>query len=149
MALVLQAVVPFLTPGASAGTLTNTLVRFDRLAQAQATTGTVCATPATVGAETQVAVTFPTGFTVSGTVGNWTTNTTSTGYGWPTGGTAWLSPGTSGNINSAAATSVVGQTVTWGSSDLTVGTLYCFNWTNNYRPNIYRLRRQLYRYSSH
>jgi hypothetical protein len=129
VALALQAFAPFLTPSASAGTLTNTLVRFDRLSQAVATTGTVCAKPATVGAESTVAVTFPTGFTVSTTAANWTTNTTSAGYGWPTGAVAWLSPGTSGNVNSAAATSAVGQVVTWGSSDLTVGTLYCFNWT--------------------
>ncbi|MET0779694.1 MAG: hypothetical protein ABWY71_02570, partial [Candidatus Saccharimonadales bacterium] len=46
---------------ASAGTLSTAFVRFDRLKISQATTGTVCAKPATVGAETQVQVTFPTG----------------------------------------------------------------------------------------
>jgi len=129
MTLALQAFVPFLLPSASAGTLTNTLVRFDRLSQGVATTGTVCAMPTTVGTESTVAVTFPTGFTVSTTAANWGTNTTSSGYGWPSGAVAWLTTGTSGNVGSAAATSAVGQTVTWGSSDLTVGTLYCFNWT--------------------
>jgi len=129
LALLLQATLPLLIPSASAGTMTNTLVRFDRLAQAAATTGTVCAKPASTATEAQVAVTFPTGFTVNGTVGNWTTNTTSTGYAWPATGTAWLTPGGAGSIGSASATSVVGQTVTWTSSDLTVGTLYCFNWT--------------------
>jgi hypothetical protein len=129
LAITLQTVVPLLVPSASAGTLTNTLVRFDRLSQAVATTGTVCAKPVTVGVESSVAVTFPTGFTVSTTVGNWTTNTTSSGYGWPTGGTAWLTPGGAGSIGSASASTAVGQVVTWTSSDLTVGTLYCFNWT--------------------
>jgi len=129
LALLIQAAVPLVIPSASAGTMTNTLVRFDRLAQTSATTGTVCAKPATVGTEGKVAVTFPTGFTVSTTAGNWSTNTTSTGYAWPTGGTAWLTPGGAGSIGDAAASTAVGQTVTWLSSDLTVGTLYCFNWT--------------------
>jgi hypothetical protein len=41
---------------------------------------------------------------------------------WPTGGTAW--PGIS------TATAASGQVVTFPSTDLTPGTLYCFNWTN-------------------
>jgi len=129
LALVLQAVVPFLMPAVSAGTLTNTLVRFDRMAQSQPTTGTVCAKPATTATEAYVQVTFPTGFTVSTTTSNWATSTATT-TGWPTGAAAWLTPGGAGSIGSGSANSAVGQTVTWISSDLTVGTLYCFNWTN-------------------
>jgi hypothetical protein len=86
----------------------------------QATTGTVCAKPATASVEASAQVTFPTGYTVSGTVGDWTTNTTN--LAWPGGGTAWLGIGT--------ATASAGQVVTFPSTDLVVGTLYCFNWTN-------------------
>ena len=70
MVLVAPSVLPFLLPRASAGTLTYTLVRFDRMKTSQATTGTVCAKPATTATETSVKVTFPTSYTVSSTVGN-------------------------------------------------------------------------------
>lgn len=98
----------------------RTLVRFDRMKTSEPTTGTVCANPATVATENDVQVTFPTGYTVSTTVGDWTVNTTN--LAWPTGGTAWPGIGT--------ATTAAGQVVTFPSTDLTVGTLYCFNWTN-------------------
>jgi hypothetical protein len=104
----------------SAAELARTFVRFDRMRTSTATTGTVCAQPTTVATEASVQVVFPAGYTVSTTVGNWTVNTTN--LAWPTGGTAW--PG----INTATA--AVAQTVTFPSTDLTVGTLYCFNWTN-------------------
>ena len=124
-ALLLQAIVPFLIPSASAGTLTNTLVRFDRLAQSQATTGMVCAKEASTGTDAVASVTFPTGFTVSSTVANWSVSTTN--IAWPTGASAWPSiaaPTGTGNYT------ISGQTVNFQSGDLTVGTLYCFNWTN-------------------
>jgi hypothetical protein len=105
---------------ASAASLTNTFVRFDRMKTSTATTGTVCAKATTVATEASVQVSFPTGYTVSTTVGNWVVNTTN--LAWPTGGTAWPGIGT--------ATAAVGQLVTFPSTDLTVGTLYCFNWTN-------------------
>lgn len=104
----------------SAATLTQTFVRFDRMKISTATTGTVCANAATVGTEASVLVSFPTGYTVSTTTGNWTVNTTN--LAWPSGAAAW--PG----IGTASAAS--GQDVTFPSGDLTVGTLYCFNWTN-------------------
>lgn len=104
----------------SAAELTRTFVRFDRMRTSTATTGTVCAQPTTVATEASVQVTFPTGYTVSGVVGNWTVNTTN--LAWPTGGTAWPGIGT--------ASAVAGQVVTFPSTDLTVGTLYCFNWAN-------------------
>ncbi len=105
---------------AHAASLTIVSVRFDRMQVSTATTGTVCAEPATAGTEASVVVTFPTGYTL-GTASNFTVNTTN--LAWPTGGTAWL------GINTA--TNVTGQAVTFPSSDLTVGTLYCFNWTNS------------------
>lgn len=106
---------------AKAASLTQTFVRFDRMKISTATTGTVCAMPATVATEASVQVTFPTGYTVSTTTGNWTVNTTN--LSWPTGASAWPGIGT--------ATTAAGQVVTFPSSDLTVGTLYCFNWTNS------------------
>lgn len=105
---------------ASAASLTQTFVRFDRMKTSTATTGTVCAKPATVATEARVQVTFPTGYTVSTTVGNWTVNTTN--LAWPATATAWPGIGT--------ATAAAGQVVTFPSTDLTVGTLYCFNWTS-------------------
>lgn len=105
---------------ASAAALNNVMVRFDRMQTSTATTGTVCANPDTVGTEVDVLVTFPTGYAL-GAAGTFTVNTTNTS--WPTGATAW--PG----INTA--TNVTGQAVTFPSTDLTVDTLYCFNWTNS------------------
>lgn len=109
-----------LTSGANAAGLTQAMVRFDRVKISTATTGTVCAKPATVATEASVQVVFPTGYTL-GTAANFTVSTTN--LAWPTGGTAWPGIGT--------ATNVTSQTVTFPSTDLTVGTLYCFNWTNS------------------
>ena len=106
---------------AKAADLSRAFVRFDRMKVSTATTGTVCANPSTVGTEADVQVTFPSSYTVSGTAGNWTVSTTN--LAWPTGGTAWPGIGT--------ASGVSGQVVTFPSTDLVVGTLYCFNWTNS------------------
>jgi hypothetical protein len=120
--LVAALIVPVLLfQRAHAAALTQVLVRFDRMAQSSFTSGMVCAKPATAGTETTVKVTFPTGFTVSSTTGNWTVSTAVTSN-WPSGATAWL------GINTATTAS--GQDVTFPSTDLVVGTLYCFNWTN-------------------
>lgn len=105
---------------ASAAALTQVLVRFDRMKISTATTGTVCAKPATAATENDVQVVFPTGYTVSTTVGDWTVNTSN--LAWPSGASAWPGIGT--------ATAAAGQTVTFPSTDLVVGTLYCFNWTS-------------------
>jgi hypothetical protein len=107
------------TSQVSAGTLSSAFVRFDRLKVSQTTTGTVCAKPATATVEATVQVTFPASYTV-GVAGTFTVNTTN--LSWPTGANAWL------GINTA--TNVTGQVVTFPSTDLVVGTLYCFNWTN-------------------
>lgn len=105
---------------AGAAPLSQVEVRFDRMKISTATTGTVCAKAATTATEADVQVTFPTGYTL-GTAANFTVNTTN--LAWPATATAW--PG----INTA--TNVAGQVVTFPSGDLTVGTLYCFNWTNS------------------
>jgi hypothetical protein len=128
-----QAIVPLLLPRASAGTLTYSLVRFDRMKASTATTGTVCAKPASTATETSVKVTFPTSYTVNGTVGNWAVSTAAT-TGWPkdplndsTAATAW--PGISAPTG-AGEFVISGQAVNFVSGDLAVGTWYCFNWTN-------------------
>lgn len=119
--LVVAAVVPMmLNHHAGAADLTQVLVRFDRMKVSTATTGTVCAKPATAATEATVKVTFPTGYTL-GTAGDFTVNTTNTA--WPATATAWLGIGT--------ASGVSGQDVTFPSSDLVVGTLYCFNWDSS------------------
>ncbi|MEK7152595.1 MAG: hypothetical protein AAB834_01500 [Patescibacteria group bacterium] len=104
----------------SAADLTQSMVRFDRIMISAPTTGTVCAKPATVATEASVQVTFPTGYTL-GVAGTFTVDTTN--LAWPTGGTVW--PGI------ATANDVSGQVVTFASGELTVGTLYCFNWINS------------------
>ncbi|MCI0562388.1 MAG: hypothetical protein MN733_28210, partial [Nitrososphaera sp.] len=123
--LVLLSVVlaPFLfIEETNAAAFTQVYVRFDRLKASTATTGLVCADPVTAGTEADVQVTFPTGFTVSETLGDWTVSTSNL----PSGATAW--PG----IGTATAASNTTKIVTFPSTDLTeTGTvLYCFNWTN-------------------
>lgn len=104
---------------ANAAALTQVEVRFDRMKVSEPSTGTVCAKPTTVGTEAGVMVSFPTSYTL-GAAGTFTVNTTN--LAWPTGGTAWTGIGT--------ASAVAGQDVTFPSGELTVGTLYCFNWIN-------------------
>ncbi len=107
------------TTRAEAGALSNTFIRFDRLQVSQQTTGTVCAKPATAATEASVQVVFPTGYTLGAAA---TFTVSSTNLTWPSGGTTWPGIGTASNVTS--------QTVTFPSGELTVGTLYCFNWTN-------------------
>ena len=124
LTLLIPALSIVLTQTASAASLTSGMVRFDRMNASQATTGTVCATPnATVQTEAAVAVTFPTGYTL-GAYTTWSVGTTTTG--WPSGAAAW--PGITAP---SAANQLSGQTVQFTSTDLTVSTLYCFNWTNS------------------
>lgn len=119
--LVFSLVVPaFVSTRANAAALSRTEVRFDRMKISTATTGTVCANPTTTATEASVQVSFPAGYSVSSTAGDHTVSTTNTA--WPSGATAWPSI--------ATATAVAGQVVTFPSGDLTVGTLYCFNWTS-------------------
>ncbi|HSX48428.1 MAG TPA: hypothetical protein VLF41_02920, partial [Candidatus Nanoarchaeia archaeon] len=115
--LLLQFFAPFFAEIAHAGTLAEVMVRSDRIAASTATTGRVCANPATAATEADVEVVFPAGWTL-GAFGTFTVNTTNLDPGQ----TAWIGIGT--------ATNVTGQTVTFPSGNLTVGTLYCFNWNN-------------------
>lgn len=112
---------------AQAAALSQVEVRFDRMKISTASTGTVCAKPTTTATEASVIVSFPTGYTVSTTTGNWATSTTN--LSWPSGASAWPTIG-------ATASTASGQDVTWTSGDLTVGTLYCFNWTNSAAVSI-------------
>lgn len=104
----------------------RSMVRFDRMKTSTATTGMVCFTPATTSSDVKTwTVTFPAGFTVSGTAANWQTANISTSN-LPAGATAWP------NATSATA-SVSTQTVTWTNSaaqTMNSGTQYCYNWTS-------------------
>lgn len=73
--LVLTSVWSFFPQGAHAGTvLLRTIVRLDNMNESTGTTGSVCIQPANTATITQISVTFPTGFVVSSTSGNWTTS---------------------------------------------------------------------------
>jgi len=120
----LSALTPLaLSQVSHAASLSQVLVRFDRMQVSTATTGTVCAKPASTATEAKVVVAFPTGYTL-GAFGTFTVGTTN--VAWPSGGTAW--PGITAPTG---AGDISGQAVTFASGDLTVGTLYCFNWTNS------------------
>ncbi len=101
----------------SATGLQQTYVRLDRLATGVTTGGMVCAKSATTAIETDVKVTFPTGFVTVDTPANWTVTTTNL----PADATPWIGIGT--------ASSASGQDVTFPSGDMVVGTLYCFNFS--------------------
>jgi hypothetical protein len=116
LSLLLVAAPFFATPRARAN-FQQAFLRLDRLAASIATGGTVCARPNTVGTEASVRVTFPAGFAVNTAAGNWTVTTTNL----PFGASTWPGIGTGNNVT--------GQVVTFPSTDLTVGTLYCFNFT--------------------
>lgn len=108
---------PLLPGGKAQAIFTEAYLRLDRMKASTTTGGTVCAKPAVTGTEADVQVVFPTGFTVNVTAANWTVTTTNL----PSGASAWVGIGT--------ATAVSGQTVTFASGELVVGTLYCFNFS--------------------
>lgn len=97
-------------------------VRLDSLKTSAAISGTVCAKPssASSGTENKVIIEFPSDFTISSTLSNWSTSTTNL----PSGATAWPSIGTS-------ATGVSGNQVTFSSGDLSQDVLYCFNFAGS------------------
>lgn len=113
--LLFSSVTVLLASRPSDAIFTKAFVRVDRMKASTVTSVRVCAQPATVGTEVDVQVAFPSDFTLSSTAADYTVNTSNL----DTGQTAW--PG----INTATAVS--GQTVTFPSTDLTVGTFYCFN----------------------
>lgn len=106
---------------AQAAPFGKAIVRYDRLKAVTATGGRVCAQPSTVNTEASVEVRFPTtaatDYVVNATAANWTVTTTNLDAGQ----TAWPGVGT--------ASSVTGKVVTFPSADLTVGVLYCFNFS--------------------
>lgn len=110
------------TQHAHAASLSKVMVRFDRLKIGTATTGTVCAQPNSTATEAKVKVTFPTGYTL-GLAATFTVDTTTNTASWPATAIAWPGIGTASSVSS--------QDVTFPSSDLTAGTLYCFNWINS------------------
>jgi hypothetical protein len=113
----------------AAATMSQVFVRFDRMKVSTPTTGTICAMPATTSVDVKTwTVTFPTGYTLSATVGNWqTANISTTNLAWPGTPSAWP--------NAASATATVsGQTVTWTNASvqtMNAATLYCYNWTSS------------------
>jgi hypothetical protein len=118
--LIAQAL-PMFVRHSSAGTLSQVFVRFDRMAQNTFTSGTVCAkTNGTTQTEAAVGVTFPSSYTVSTTLSDWAVSTGTT-TGWPSGASTWPS------IAQPTSGQIVGQTVVFGSGDLAINTLYCFN----------------------
>lgn len=117
--------------------MNQTLVRLDRLALSANTGGRVCAKPTTTATEASVAVTFPTNaatdYALSATLASWAATGVAdanlSAIAWP-------------GLSATSATSVVGKTVTWTSSDLTVGQMYCFQFAggltnaNNNTENV-------------
>jgi len=120
VSLVLSAIVPFIPTAAEAG-FQQAYVRLDRMKASTATGGLVCAQPATAGTESKVIVTFPTvpAYTLNTTAANWTVSTANI----PSAATAWPGIGTASAVDNSA------KTATFPSSDLTVGTLYCFTFS--------------------
>ena len=104
---------------ASAARFSQVSLQLDRLKANTALSGTLCAIPSSAGAGTEgkVSVTFPSDFTISSALSNWTTDTDNL----PSGSTAW--PGISGTPSN-----ISGKTVTFTGSDLTSSvSRYCFN----------------------
>ena len=121
LSLILLIAYPLLYPGKASAVVSEAFVRFDRLATGAAITGTACLKTTTSGTETNVVIVFPQGWTISSTASNWTVTTTNLPVD-PQGGAVAPWPGI------GTASSVVGQSVVFPGSDLTVSTtLYCFN----------------------
>ncbi len=97
---------------------TTAYMRLDRLSTGADISGTICEETGTSGTEAKIVITFPTGWTISNTAADWTTDTSNL----PSGATPWVTIGT-------PATTAAGQVVTFSSGDLSTATLYCFNFT--------------------
>jgi hypothetical protein len=124
VSIFLLVLYPLLQPQQANATVTRSFVRFNRLATGAAISGTACLKTSTSGTETNVVLVFPGGWTVSQTNTNWTVTTTNLPVDPDdnvTTATAWPGIGT--------ATSVSGLSVVFPGSDLSTGTLYCFNFS--------------------
>jgi len=122
LALIASGVASLVDLGqAYAGSMTETIVRLDRLSYSTAVGGRVCAKASSTATEAKVAVTFPTAaatdYVLSATLSAWS----ATGVA-----DAALSASAWPGLSATSATTVSGHTVTWASGDLTAGTLYCF-----------------------
>jgi hypothetical protein len=118
---------PYIYPQpANAATFTKVYVFTDLIEAAAGTGGTICVKPTTNSSSVDVKVTWPTGWTVSGTTGDWAATTTNipTSINGTTP-TAWPGIG-------AATVAVSGQDVTWtyASTTLAPANIYCFRFTN-------------------
>ncbi len=133
--LLMAAIMPFLPDVAQATptSLTETMIRLNRM-KAGATTGaTICAKPTTVAStEGKLQIFLPTGFTIDTTPGNWTVNTTNLPADPNGGGAATIWPGiTVTGIAFGLAGGGFGPNITFTSGDLTSGSAYyCFNITS-------------------
>lgn len=114
---------PLFSPSRAQAAVTESFVRFDRLATGSAISGSACLETTTSGTETGVIIVFPSDWTISQTAGNWTVTTTNLPTAADgTAATAWPS------INTATA--VNGLSVRFPSGNLAnAGEFYCFNFT--------------------
>jgi hypothetical protein len=129
LALLLYSVYFTFTTPVKAATFTKYYVFLDKIEATAGTGGIVCVKPATTSSSNHdLKITWPSGFTVSGTTGNWAATTSNIPLDINgTVPTAW--PG----ITSATA-SVSTQTVTWTySSDQTLSSsnIYCFRFASS------------------
>ena len=117
----LISLVSLLLPSSiSAANLTDAYLRLDRMTNGVPTGGKVCVMMATTAnADSFIEVTFPAGFSLDGTVGNWTTTVTNLGIG------ASAMPG----IGSVGVGGISGQIARWPISDITDTSLNCFNFS--------------------
>ena len=131
--ITLASMAAFMPEVAQAVVLNQTIVRLDTLKQNTASTGSVCVEPhVTETTAANVAVTFPTAFTINSSTPatNWAaTNAPPGGLAggqnyWPSGANNWP--------QATLTPTVVGKTVTWAftASTFTVGQIYCFRWTS-------------------
>src|SRR5579884_2587766 len=129
MAVLLGSIITLQPQLAKAATFTKYYVFLDKIEASTGTGGTVCVQPATTSASNNdVKISWPTGYTVSGTTSNWTASTSNIPLSI-NGSTPLAWPGIT-----AATVSVSGQSVTYtysGAQNLTNSNIYCFRFTNS------------------
>lgn len=124
ISLLILLAYPLLLPSKAHAVVTRSFVRFDRLSNGAAISGTACQKTSTVGTETNVVLVFPLTWTISSTPGDWTVSTSNLPVDPDdnsTPATAWPSI--------ATATSVNGVSVVFPGGNLTATTFYCFNFS--------------------
>ena len=112
--------------------LTSTMMRIEDMHAAHTSKGTVCLQPTVAATEKYVLLTFPTQFTLSTTLGNWSTDVINhpndpADLYWPSGAHVWPTTVTATNVNTGTNT----VTFQFGTpTALNVAFNYCFNWNN-------------------